>query len=181
LDQHIIPLTSDDWSRDGRYIIEQTSDAKRGYDLWVLPLFGDKKPFPYLQTPANETKAKLSPDGQWLAYVSDESKRSEIYVQAFPAPGGKSQISTSGGDHPVWSRDGKELYYIAADGKMMAVEVKTGAKFEAGSPKSLFDAHLAGNGFDVGKDGRFLIPVPVEQGGATPITVVLNWTAGLKK
>ena len=79
MDQHIVALTTDDWSRDGRYIIEQTSSDKNGYDLWVLPLFGDKKPFPYLQTPANgETKAKLSPDGQWLAYVSDESRRSEI-------------------------------------------------------------------------------------------------------
>jgi Tol biopolymer transport system component len=182
LDQHGPALVIDDWSRDGRYIIEQSSEnLNNGSDLWVLPLFGDKKPFPYSKTPANETRAKLSPNGQWLAYVSDESKRNEVYVQTFPVPGGKSQISTNGGDQPRWSRDGKELFYIAADGKMMAVEVTTGPKFEAGVPKPLFDAHLAGTGFDVSKDGRFLIPTAVEQSGTAPITVVINWTAGLKK
>jgi hypothetical protein len=170
-----------DWSKDGRYIIEQASaDSKTGTDIWVLPLFGDRKPFPYLETDANEAEAKLSPNGLWLAYQSDESKRNEIYVTTFPQPGGKWQVSTNGGSYPVWSRDGKELFYIGADGKMMAVEVKAGPAFEAGIPKPLFDVSSAGS-YDVGKDGRFLIPVPVEQSGTTPITVVVNWQAGLRK
>ncbi len=175
-----------DWSKDDRYIIEDAiADSKTGTDVWVLPLFGDKKPFPYLQTDANESQAKLSPNGQWLAYQSDESKRNEIYVTTFPQPGGKWQISTGGGSFPVWGRDGKELYYIAADGKMMAVDVKSGPKFDPGVPRSLFDVRtdltVFGDGYDVGNDGRFLIPVSVEQSGTTPITVVLNWQGGLKK
>jgi len=180
----------DDWSRDGRYIIEETpNDPKTGQDIWVLPLFGDRKPFPYLQTAFNERTAKLSPNGEWLAYVSDETRRNEVYVQTFPTPGGKWQVSTDGGVLPVWSRDGKELFFIGADGKLTAVEVKGdvkgGAKFEAGASKALFDAHYGAgvNGwFDVTKDGRFLIPVQAEQAAAgVPMTVVVNWTAGLKK
>ena len=117
--------------------------SKTKDDIWVLPLFGDRKPFPYLQTEFNEQYAKLSPNGQWLAYTSDESKRNEVYVQTFPTPGGKWQISTNGGSRSVWSRDGKELYFLSADGKMMAVERKgSGAKFEAGLPKPLFDVRF---------------------------------------
>jgi len=173
----------DDWSRDGRYIILTAISPKTRNDIWVMPTFGDRKPFPYLQTEFNEQYARLSPNGQWLAYTSGESKRNEIYVQTFPTPGGKWQVSTNGGTRPVWSRDGKELYFIGADGKMMAVEVKGGAKFEAGLPKPLFDARIAGGGtwFDVSKDGRFLIPVQPEQAANAPMTVVVNWTAALKK
>ena len=175
----------DDWSRDGRYIIESLDNTgKTKGDIWVLPLFGDRKPFPYLQTEFNERLARLSPNGQWLAYTSDESKRSEVYVQTFPTPGGKWQISTNGGSRSVWSRDGKELYFLGADGKMMAVEVKAGAKFEAGLPKALFDARFPGGNtawYDVSPDGRFLIPIQLEQTANAPMTVVINWTAGLRK
>jgi Tol biopolymer transport system component/predicted Ser/Thr protein kinase len=182
----------DDWSRDGRYIIEEVSnDPKTGYDIWVLPLSGDRKPFPYLNTEFNEHYAKLSPNGQWLAYVSDETKREEVYVQTFPAPGGKWQVSTNGGSRPVWSRDGKELFFIGPDQKLMAVEVKNdavkgGAKFEAGVPKPLFVTHLLSGitfntWFDVSKDGRFIIPTLVTPANSEPMTVVVNWTAGLKK
>jgi len=174
----------DDWSQDGRYIIEQVADPKTRQHIWVLPLFGDRKPFPYLQTEFNERAGRLSPNWQWLAYVSDETKRNEIYVQTFPIPGSKWQISTNGGSIPIWSRDGKELFYIGADQKLMAVEVVGGNKFKAGIPKPLFETHL-GNGreiwFDVSKDGRFLMPIPVENAGPLPMTVVVNWTAGLKK
>jgi Tol biopolymer transport system component/predicted Ser/Thr protein kinase len=181
-----------DWSRDGRYIIEGVrSDAKStSGSIWVVPLSpgqtgGDRKPFPYLHEQFNELGAKLSPNGQWLAYVSDETKRFEIYVQTFPKPGGKWPVSINGGTRPVWRRDGKELYFISADGKLMAVDVKNGpgGSFEAGAPKALFDPHIGGDqlsGFDVANDGRFLIPTAVEQSGA-PITVVVNWTAGLNK
>jgi len=123
----------------------------------------------------------LSPNGRWLAYVSEESKRSEVYVQTFPTIGGKWQVSTLGGDHPVWRRDGEELFYIAADGKMTGVEVKSGPNFEAGRPKPLFEARFGGNGFDVAKDGRFLIPVLVDAGVTAPLTVVVGWHTPLTK
>ncbi len=177
-----------DWSRDGRYMIESVLDPKTKYDIWVLPLFGDRKSFPLLHTEFNELNAKLSPSGQWLAYVSDETKRNEVYVQTFPNPGGKWQVSTNGGDLPVWSRDGKELFFVGSDQKMMVVAVNSGAgsgsKFEAGVPKALFDTHLdlgMNPGFDVRKDGRFLIPTRSGQSAVAPITVVVNWTAALNK
>ena len=183
-----VPL---DWSRDGRYLIEGILfDAKAKFTIWVLPLSpeqagGDLKPFPYLSENFDEIGATLSPNGQWLAYASDETKRYEIYVQTFPRPGGKWPVSINGGTRPIWSRDGKELYFIAPDGKLMAVDVKSGTagSFEAGAPKALFDSHIGGDQFtwfDVAKDGRFLIPTVAEQSGA-PITVVVNWTAGLNK
>jgi len=104
-----------DWSRDGRYVIEIIADPKTNLDLWVLPLFGDHKPFPYLQTEFNEVDGRLSPNGRWLAYQSDETSRPEIYVQTFPTPGSKLQVSIDSGWSPVWSRDGKELFFIGAD------------------------------------------------------------------
>lgn len=179
----------DDWSRDGRYLILGTfGDPKTKADVWVLPLNpdkpGDRKPFPYLRTEFAEIYAKLSPDGRWLAYTSDQAKRFEIYVQSFPTPGGKWQVSTNGGDRPIWSRDGKELYFVSPDGKMMAAEVKSGSKFETSAPKPLFDVRLppgANAWFDVGKDGRFLIPIQAEQTANAPMTVVVNWQAGLKR
>jgi hypothetical protein len=98
----------------------------------------------------------------------------------FPMPGGKWQVSTGGGSIPVWSRDGRELYYVSADNKLMAVEIEAGVKFEAGVPHPLFDVR-PGVGFDVSKYGNFLIPTPAEQSASAPITVVLNWQARLKK
>ncbi len=180
-----------DWSQDGRYIIERISTKSlSSYGIGVLPLTPDqhvdRKLFPYLQEGVNARYAKLSPGGQWLAYASDESKRAEVYVQTFPNPGGKWQVSANGGDRPIWSRDGKELFFISADQKLMSVEVKgtqnDKAKFEAGVPKPLFDTHL-GNAewYDVGKDGRFLIPTQSENTGNVPLTVVVNWATGLKK
>jgi Tol biopolymer transport system component/predicted Ser/Thr protein kinase len=172
----------DDWSRDGRYLIEEAIDPKTRNDIWVFPTFGDKKPFPYINTEFQETYAKLSPNGQFLAYASDESKRNEVYVQTFPEHGGKWQISTGGGNFPVWSRDGRELYFISADNKLMAAEVKAnGAKFEASVPKPLFEVRQAAQ-FDVSKDGRFLIHVPQDQSATNvPLTVVVNWQSALKR
>jgi serine/threonine protein kinase len=172
-----------DWSNDGRYIIEEVRDPKTSKtesDIWVLPLFGDRKPFPFLHAEFNETGGRLSPNGRWLAYFSDETKSDEVYVQTFPIPGGKWQVSTNGGAIPVWSRDGKELFFIGADQRMMVVEVNDGAKFEASVPKPLFQVPGGYSWFDVSKDLRFLIPTPVEQSARLPITVVINWTAGLK-
>jgi len=178
---------ADDWSRNGRFLIEERAPlGKSGSDIWVLPLFGDRKPFPYLQSEFNERWAKLSPGGQWLAYSSDETKRNEVYVQTFPNPGGKWQVSANGGDRPVWSRDGKELFFISADGKMMAVGVRSGkdqTDFNAGAIKPLFDVHMAiQDCFDVSKDGRFLIPITVASGASNvPMTAVVNWPSGIKK
>ena len=181
------PVRITDWSRDGRYVIEQAFDPKTNFDIWVLPLFGDRKAFPYLHMDFNESHGKLSPNGKWLAYQSDETKRAEIYVQTFPNPGGKWQVSTNGGTRPVWSRDGKELFFIDSGRKMMAAEVKSNVQFEAGVPKPLFDTRLQQGQqqgitrFDVSKDGHFLIPTALEEGTAVPISVVVNWTVGLKK
>ena len=176
--------TPDDWSSDGHYIVWHTSrGAERGSDVWALPLLGDRKPFVFLRSIGSSgSPAKFSRDGKWLAYVANESHWNEVFVQSFPAFGGKWQISTGGGDYPVWSRDGKELFYIAPDRKMMSVEVKPGPNFEAGLPKPLFDVQrFAGNGFDVDKDARFLIPVQVEQATMTPLSVVVGWQSALRK
>ena len=172
-----------DWSRDGRYIIEVVLDAKTKRDIWVLPLFGDRKPFPFLKTVFDERNAKVSPNGQWLAYTSDETKRDEVYVQTFPTAGGKWRLSTDGGGYPIWGREGKELFFIGADGKLMAVDVAGGAKFEASVPKPLFDSRLvklATTWYDVSKDGRFLIPIQIEQPNES-VSMVVNWMAGLPK
>ena len=174
-DQNLVPWNA---SRDGRYLLAWTPNGlpKTRNDLWVVPLAGGEKPYPYLQTEFEEGGGKVSPDGRWLAYHSNESKRDEIYVGTFPQPGGKWQVSTNGGGSPNWSHDGRELFYYG-NGKMMAVEIKPGPTFQAGAPKELFEVRLQlGNtGFDVHKDGRFLLPVLPEQSGAVPMTVILNW------
>jgi dipeptidyl aminopeptidase/acylaminoacyl peptidase len=183
------PKRPADWSRDGHYIVEATfaSFPKTGFDVWVLPLSGDKKSYPYASTEFAETYPRLSPDDQWLAYVSNESGRDEVYVDTFPMPGGKGRkrrVSINGGSFPAWSRDGRELYFVAADGKMMAVEIKSGPKFDHGVPQPLFPTIGLGTGdygaYDVSKDGRFLMPVSPNQSPVESMTVVVNWIAGLK-
>lgn len=183
---HTLP---DDWSQDGRYLILERADPKTKLDLWALPLFGERKPTLFLQTQFNETHARFSPDGRWLAYVSDQSGRAEVYVQPFPSSAGKWQISTNGGDQPAWRRDGKELFYLAADKKIVAVEVKAGSTFETGAQRALFqtrvrDNTLTGdrNQYAVASNGqRFLVVTPVSESSAAPITVVLNWHSDLKR
>ncbi|HEV8131835.1 MAG TPA: hypothetical protein VGQ81_11335, partial [Acidobacteriota bacterium] len=177
-----------DWSSDGRFITYFCSDpkGKTKYDIWILPLFGDRKPFPFLQTEFNEMFASFSPDGKRIAYTSDESTKREIYVASFPGPGGKRQISTAGGQFPRWRRDGKELFYLSEDDKMMAAEVKTdGTAFEVGVVRPLFAAHPHRGLdliYDVSADGqRFIINTYVSEQGGSPITLVTNWTAGLKR
>jgi len=182
---------SDDWSKDGRYILLEHEDPKTKYDLWYLPLFGDRKPQPYVQSEFNEAHGRFSPDGKWVAYGSDEIGRSEIYVRRFPDAGsGKWQISTGGGDQPYWRGDGKELYYLAPDGKIMAVEVNAGDTFDAGVPVPLFPTFVIPQGligsdrnqYVVTSDGqRFLINSAPAQAIFAPIMVVFNWTEMLKK
>ncbi|HEX7157784.1 MAG TPA: protein kinase [Edaphobacter sp.] len=176
-----------DWSLDGRYLIKEARGDT--LSIWVLPLSSgqtgtERKSAPWLNEGFNVCNARLSPDGKWIAYDSDESGRDEIFVRTFPNLGGKWQVSTNGGTRPLWSRNGKELYYIASDGKLMAVDVKRPPddSFDAGAAKALFDAHTTRertDTFDVTKDGRFLIPTMTQQ-AAPPITVVVNWQTGLK-
>jgi serine/threonine protein kinase/Tol biopolymer transport system component len=170
----------EDASRDGRYLFTVSVGIN---SIWVLPLFGDRKPFRHVQTEFQESQPRLSPDGRWLAYRSNESQRNEIYVVSFPQSGGKWQISTEGGQDPVWSRDGRELYYYSPDGKIMSVDIKAGPQFRFGVPKALFEVRIATSytSFEVSKDGRFLLPALVEQETSKPMTVVLNWPEMLKK
>ena len=176
-----------DWSPDGRFIIYIVNDPKTKIDLWVLPLFGDQKPVPFLQSAANERQARFSPDGRWIAYVSDESGTNEIYVRSFPDSGGKWQISTNGGYHLAWGHKG-ELFYISTDKKMMAVEVKgEGTTFQRGTPKALFDRRIPSFNTPLAQfavtadDQKFIVANPVADNTSVPITVVLNWTADLKR
>ena len=159
----------------------------REYDIWVLRL-GDRKAQPFLRTPFNEAAPRFSPDGRWLAYMSDESGRYEIYVQPYPGPGGKWQISTEGGTEPVWNPNGRELFYRSGD-KMMAVDIATQPGFRCGqAPDALRGAVPAGSGPDRQlrclPDGqRFLMLKASEQAAAAPtqINVVLNWFEELKQ
>jgi Tol biopolymer transport system component len=179
--------TSASWPRDASrdYLILQTSPTtpRTGMDIWARRLDGDHQSFPYVQTVFQETWARLSPDGHWLAYQSDESKRQEIYVDRFPIPGDRRKISTTGGHLPVWSRDGSQLYYLSQDDKMMAVAVARGAQVPFSIPNELFEPHFPTfpMSFEVSQDGQFLLPAVVESRGATPLTVVLNWPELLKK
>jgi eukaryotic-like serine/threonine-protein kinase len=180
------------FSHDGRFLLYLSVDPKTKDDLWVLPLGGDKKPFPFLQTEFNEVDGQFSPDGRWVAYVSDESGRNEIYVRTFSPDStaaasdtaGKWQVSYGGGTDPRWSADGKELYYMTPDWKLMAVEVTTNPVFQAGAAKLLFQApqQTSVTVGDYTVDGkRFLFLAPAGQTAPAPFTVVLNWQAGLKK
>jgi Tol biopolymer transport system component len=177
----------EDWSPDGRFLLYEEVSRKTTTDLWLLPLAGDRKPSLYLQTPFDETHAKFSPDGRFVAYTSNESGRDEVYVQTFPAAGGKWQISTDGGDQAQWRADGKELFFLGLDRKLRAVAVKTEHGFEPGIQQVLFEARtnvpagLATRAFyAVSGDGRrFLVDTVVSDGGRIPITVVLNWAKDL--
>jgi eukaryotic-like serine/threonine-protein kinase len=174
-----------DWSSDGRFLAYYRTDSKTGLDIWVLPLDDDRKPFPLFHAQFNESQAQFSPDGRWVAYVSDEAGTPQIYVQSFPMLTGKWQISTGGGTQPRWRRDGKELFYLALDRKLTAVTIRPGTTFEAERPHSLFQTALTLSAFrqeySVSADGqRFLLNAPLET-TESPMTVVLNWPALLLK
>jgi Tol biopolymer transport system component len=164
------------------------ADPTTGWDIWVLGLQGDRKPRPFLQTPANESGPLFSPDDHSVAYVSDESGRNEIYVRPFPGPGGKMQISTEGGTQPMWARNGRELFYRNGD-KMMVTAVETQPVFAASKPELLFEAHYETSypslerDYDVSPDGqRFLMIKGSEQeSAATQLNVVLNWSDELRR
>ncbi len=167
------------WSPDGKFLLFTMLDPKTRRDLWLLPLSGERKPQPLLQTKFNELSGRVSPDGHWLAYQSDESGSYEIYVTQFPQPARSWRISTNGGVNSFWRGDGKELYFVSGN-KMMAVSVTLGTEVQSGLPQPLFE--IEGTNYAPSKDGqRFLIPVVTEKAPTPPINVVLNWTADLKK
>jgi eukaryotic-like serine/threonine-protein kinase len=174
------------WSWDGRFIAYTNQSTKGGSDVRVLPLFGNRQPIPFAQTKFTERRAYFSPNGRWLAYASDESGKEEVYVRPFPPSAGVWRVSTGGGTQPRWPRDGKELFYVAPGGKLMAVEVTAGERFEAGTPRALFQMRLALdwdlNHYSVTADGqRFLVTTPAGEAVSPTITVVLNWPAALEK
>ena len=201
-EQPLIGTTADrkfpnDWSRDGRLLLYTQRDPRTQADLWVLPLASDGTPSgaatPVANTEFSEEQGRFSADTRWIAYASDESGRFEIYIQPFPSPpngGEKTQISRDGGKQPRWRRDGKELFYLSLDGKLMAADVTEAPALKAGLPKPLFQINVAQIshsentpqifGWDVTPDGkRFLIDTATTS--SEPVTIVLNWTAELKK
>jgi len=167
-----------DWSADGQHII-----SFHDSDLWDLPVSGDRKEIPIVNGKGNDRRGRLSPDGKWIAYESNEAGRFEIYVQRFPPTKERWQVSANGGDSAWWRSDGKELFFNGG-GKLMAVDVKFGAAFDASPPHALFDLPGAINNgrFIASLDGqRFLLPIITQDAEAAPLTVVLNWPAGMKK
>jgi eukaryotic-like serine/threonine-protein kinase len=185
------------WSPDGKFLLYESGTTEATSHVWALPLKGgpgDRKPVALVADNFAEASSRLSPNGRWIAYQSNESGRDEIYVQAFaissaagapPAvgtPTGKWQVSKGGGISPLWRRDGKELFYLSPDGMAMAVEVSGSGGFQAGVPKTLFKVPSGVVYWDVTSDGkRFLMPAPSATGPQSPFTVMLNWQAGLKK
>jgi serine/threonine-protein kinase len=174
------------WSPDGQLLAFFEVNPTTQRDIWVLRM-SDRKAQPFLRTQFDEAVPQFSPDGRWLAYISNETGRHEIYVQAYPGPGGKWQISTEGGTEPAWNRNGRELFYRSGD-KMMAVDITTQPGFAAGTPRMLFEgrydlAPFPTTNYDVSADGqRFLMVKPSEQVAATTqINVVLNWFEELKR
>ena len=173
-----------DWSRDGRYIAFTRANGATGNDVEILPLEGDRKPFPFVSGPFTHYGAVFAPDGRWVAYTSvDAAAGGQIFVQPFPATGGQYQVSRNGGTQPMWRGDGKELFFLTADGQMMAVAVNTGSQFEIGNPEPLFQTGISpGTGgnrqYAVTKDGqRFLINAGLGGTIQNVLTVVTDWRA----
>jgi Tol biopolymer transport system component len=164
-------------------------------DIWAAQMAGDRKLVPVIHTSFDETAGQFSPDGRWVAYQSNESRPVQIYILPFSGPGGPRQVTTSGGSQPRWRPDGKELFYVGLDGRLMAVpiEVGTDRQLQAGAAVALFKTQLAtgpninsgGTGsraqYAVAPDGRFLMNITLEGSAPPPITVVLNWDAALKE
>jgi serine/threonine protein kinase len=177
------PFNAMSWSRDGKYIL-----ARKNNELWSLT-WPERVLKPLIQAKWVVRSAQFSPDGRWVAYSSNESGSMEVYVTPFPSGNGMWQVSTGGGQEPRWRRDGKELFYLSRDSKMMAVPVSAGASFESGSPVALFQTHRRQPissqdifSYDVSADGqRFLIATKVDESNAAPLTVLLNWTSALEK
>jgi Tol biopolymer transport system component len=187
--------TPSDWSRDGRFIAYTVIyPPGNNYDIWILPMNATgqnsaRKPFAFLNSEFNEMRAVFSPDGRWIAYQSNESGRDEIYIRPFPGPGGKWQISIAGGTRPRWRADGKELFFVGTDFRIMSAKVNTGVStVEVDSLEPLFDIGYVATGspirdlYDVSLDGqRFLMESLGSNEMSMPMTLVINWPGELKK
>ena len=178
------------WTSDGRFLLFRVVNAQGLNEGWIRPTTGDPKPYGYLQSSAfNRNQPRVSPNGRWIAYYSTDSGQSEVYLEPFPKLGGKWQVSTAGGVSHRWSRDGKEIYFIAPNGDLMVATVKGDAAPELGAPATLFRMNVLGGPrtlqgyrvqYDVAPDGRFLVTTLVDEAAGASLTVVLNWAAGLK-
>ncbi len=182
--------TPNDWSPDGKSLIFAVGDLVGSAQLWELPLTGDhREPKPVVTSGSVAEEARYSPDGHWIAYASNESGRSEVYVIPSNGSGGKWPISSGGGEQPVWRRDGKEIFYLTDDNKLMSVPISLKSdSVEVGVGQPLFPLAntIAGNvglltPYDVTPDGKRFIVITASQSKSLPITVVTNWTAELKK
>jgi eukaryotic-like serine/threonine-protein kinase len=182
-------MTPTDWSADGRYVAYSRTQGKAGWpDLFALPLFGTRTPLTLTDTAATETGAVFSPDGRWFAYqLADAASATQIFVQAFPPKGGRFQVSTNGGSQPIWTRDGKTLFFLSTDGKIMAAAVETAGEFHNDTPQPLFPLQATrgsanvGHQYAVTKDGRFLVNLIQQPSAPVPLTVVTNWLAAVQK
>jgi Tol biopolymer transport system component len=179
-------LLPTDWSRDGRFIVYAQGGVRRELQLWVLPLSGGRAPVSLPATGASEEQGSFSPDGRWIAYTSNETGGEEVYVRDFPATGAKWQISKAGGSHARWRGDGKELFYVAPDAKLMAVGVNSAHAIEVGPTQTLFQTSIPlparAYSYTATADGqRFLVVTPMEDPAPAPVTVVLDWTSGLRR
>jgi Tol biopolymer transport system component len=194
--------TASSWSDDGRFLMYHSADPQTENDIWVLPMEGDRKPWVFLKTNFSERHGMFSPDGRWVAYMSDESGRQEVYIRPFVEPAareadrdavaatsGQWQVSVAGGVFPRWRADGRELYFIGPAGEMMAAPMAAkGTRLEPGALVALFPTRIVGGGADVGqgrqygvtRDGRFLINTEVDD-DAAPITLLQHWNPELKR
>jgi dipeptidyl aminopeptidase/acylaminoacyl peptidase len=167
-------------------VLFSSVDVKTRGDLWLLPMSGGRTPIPLLTSEFSEDQGRISPDGRWFAYSSNESGHWEVWVATFPKPTKRWRISTEGAGDPRWRRDGRELYYVSEDRLLMAVPVYDSVTFSHGTPVPLFDTGMnpywyeASSLYDVARDGRFLFMSPIEDDRTAPLTMILNWTARLK-
>jgi len=185
--QHKVPTSV---SRDERFLLYTVANNDHlGLDVWVLPLTGGAKPFPFIQRDREQGQAQFSPDGRWVAYTSNESGRDQVLVKRFVEPSDGQPIDsetipvstgTGGGTAPRWHAEMKELYYFAADGSLMAATVTMGAKLTIQEPRSLFTIRGSRGDWDVASDGRFLIAIPTDADASAPFTVMSDWLAPLE-
>jgi Tol biopolymer transport system component len=169
-----------DWSSDGRLLLFTSRDPRTGLDVWVMPVMGDGKANALIQTSFNESDARFSPDGRWVAYVSNDSGVDQVFVRSFPQTESRWQVSVSGGTHPRWLRDGRELLFVAPDGMLTAVGIESGPSFRVGPPRMLWPVPGATD-FAVGPDGRFLVAIPDEGDEANQLHVIVNWMSELPR
>jgi len=174
------------WSSDGDALLFDRQDKSGRISVWVLPMKGSRKPYPFWETQFNVQMAKFSPDGRWVAYVSNDSGKDEVYVSSFSRQGARVQVSAGGGTQPRWRKDGRELFYLSPESKMIAAEVTVGAQdFRVGTVRSLFTlsglGQVPGYIYDVTSDGqKFLAVQDLVHTSTAPLTLVVNWDAELK-